>query len=88
MILFCDARPNSDDRAFLCPLEVLKPYEAIRGNPAMLIPPHSEVGSQQWCGLAGDDDRPQRADIYNIYGSKDLIPVSNPFMMGVGHGRV
>lgn len=88
MTLYCDARPVMTCRAFLFPIEALKPYVAIRGNYLVLIVLLLVASIQQWCGLTGNHDRQKKADIYNIYRGKDLIPVCDPFMVGSGHARI
>lgn len=88
MILVYDARPVMTCRAFLFPIEALKPYVAVHDNCLVLIVLLLVASIQQWCGLAGNHGRQKKADIYNIYGGKDLIPVCDPFMVGSGHARV
>lgn len=88
MILVYDARPVMICRAFLFPLEALKSNVAIHGNCLVLIVLLLVASIQQWCGWAGNQDRQKKADIYNIYGGKDLIPVCDPFMVGSVHARV
>lgn len=75
-------------RAFLFQLEGLKPYVAIRGNCLVLIVLLLVTNSQQWRGLACNQDHLKNADIYNIYEGKYLIPIDDPFIMGGGHARV
>jgi len=74
-------------RLLLCPFAGLIRRETIYGNCLVLIVLPQEVCFQQWRGLAGTQDRQKKADIYNIYEGKELIPVCDPVMMGSGHAR-
>ncbi|MFQ2527327.1 hypothetical protein ACK30K_07850 [Aeromonas caviae] len=83
---YCDGLPLADCGLFHPIQSPVRP-ETIYGNCLVLIVLPLMVCFQQWRGLAGIQDRQKKADIYNIYEGKELIPVCDPVMMGSGHAR-
>ena len=55
--------------------ESISTIGAICANPAMVIPPQSRTGFQQWGGLAGGVNHKKIAVFYNIYEGVNRVYV-------------